>query len=91
MKSKIAHLKKVEPVVLEPNEALVERLREILADAESGKLRSMVFIGTTSDGDLVDGWTTAPEAHNPYMILAGIDVIHSEFRDFIKYLRSTEE
>jgi len=49
------------PVSTEPDERLVAQLRDMLAMAESGQLRSLVATGFLANGDRLTAWATTHE------------------------------
>lgn len=53
MSKKVVSLKAVAQTTIEPNPEVVEKLKELLEHAESGKLRTMFFIGTFNTGEAV--------------------------------------
>lgn len=53
----------------EPNEEVVERLKEMLKEAESGYLRAFSYARVTADRDIIHGWCGSCDAHD---MIAGV-------------------
>lgn len=57
MSKKVVSLKAVTPLTVEPNPEVVDKMKELLGYAESGKLQTMLFIGAFSTGEAVTAFS----------------------------------
>jgi len=57
--------------------AVIDKLRELLAVAETGRFQYMVFIGIAANGDITLSWSHTNDIKEKVYLLGAIDLAHT--------------
>lgn len=62
---------------LEPDQAIIDQLKKMLAQAESGQLQAIFVVGWLSDNAIMSGWQGAERA--AFTLLGGVHECLNEY------------
>lgn len=62
---------------LEPDPAIIEQLKKMLAQAEAGQLQAIFMVGWLTDNSIMSGWQGADRA--AFTLLGGVQQCMNEY------------
>lgn len=62
---------------LEPDQAIIDQLKKMLAQAESGQLQAIFVVGWLTDNSIMSGWQGADRA--AFTLLGGVHQCLNEY------------